>query len=172
MPLHKLCNHMEIEKTLQIAPPIEYLKTMSRLQMREHWLIAVEWMKIDQLACVTFCFTRGRSGIYSGMPQRSPPYGSYNNDPFDRQKMPRVPIKHIEFGVHDDKGEQQLTQIEFTDNDHKVIKGVRSNNTINKQPEIVEMKDKERLVGAKMAINWNTCISIRMLMFNADQKGD
>lgn len=72
--------------------------------MREHWLIAMEFMKLDNLACFTFVFTKGNAGVYHGLPLRSPTYGSYNNDPFDRVKIGRVPIKFFEFGLHNDGG--------------------------------------------------------------------
>ena len=76
-----------------MGPPLEYLKTLSMKQMREHWLIAIEWIKLDKLASLTFVFTKGHAGVYHGMPLRSPAYGSYNNDPIDRVRVGRE--KHI-----------------------------------------------------------------------------
>lgn len=110
----KVNNHETIEKSIECGPPVEYLKTLSRHQMREHWLIAMEWMKLDHLACFTFVFTKGHAGVYHGMPLRAPPYGSYNNDPFDRVKVGRLPIRHIEFGLHNNAGEEKLTDVLLT----------------------------------------------------------
>lgn len=54
--------------------------------------------------------------------------------------------------------------------DGKVIKAARSNNTINVMPKIIELKDTERLVGARFDVNYNSAISIRLLFYNWNAK--
>ena len=96
----KLNNFFKPEKCIDCGPPVEYLTQLSRVQMREHWLIALEWMKLDHLASFTMCFTKGHAGVYHGMPLRAPPHGSYNNDPYDRVKIGRQHYNFIQFGQH------------------------------------------------------------------------